>query len=108
MHVIGGMWAGLLFFYIFDERWQRWRVGREALWMTLILALGFTALVGVLWEFQEYILDIFVVQQYGIFDPQSGRLPDTLADLFNDLFGGFVAALSYYGLQRRNSATTGR
>lgn len=51
-----------------------------------IAAIGFVALVGVLWEFFEIILDRYVTLAGYTYLP--GVFEDTLLDLFLDLVGG--------------------
>lgn len=58
--------------------------------LTILLAVSFTALIGVLWEFYEF----------GFGDSYS--LADTIEDLRLDLAGGFLAAL--LGLKYNNAS----
>lgn len=65
----------------------------------LIFALGFTALIGVLWEFYEYGYDVFLASKYA-FGEQNRGVFDTLSDLFNDLVGATVAIGAYLTLRK--------
>ena len=52
-----------------------------------IIILGFTALVGVFWEFYELIVDRLITKNNYISLLQQGGLLDTLKDLLVDLLG---------------------
>ena len=52
-----------------------------------IIILGFTALVGVFWEFYELIIDRLITKNNYISLLQQGGLLDTLKDLFVDILG---------------------
>lgn len=72
------------------------------LFFKLVWILGFVALVGIAWEWFEYVLDSFSdgftlgefleARMYGHHQPS---LTDTMADFFCDLLGGLVAYLSF-------------
>lgn len=95
MHIAGGFWLGLLFFYLFTERRQV--LPRDvSLWPTVFLCLGFVALVGIGWELYEYIASAFLGGRMDFGDSSPGAHFDTLKDLFDDLVGGGLAVGSYY------------
>src|SRR3989338_7750372 len=79
MHFLGGALAGAAFFWIFPR-----------FFITFTLAMGFVALVGVVWEFHELVFDI------------QGSVADTMEDLFNDFAGGAVAALIIFFRQKKS------
>jgi hypothetical protein len=93
MHLIGGAWVSLLFFSLFfkklacfQDKWRNLSL--------IILSVSFVALIGVLWEFYEYLFDVFVLKTHPLaFVTDPGNLPDTIADLFNDLIGGAATAM---------------
>jgi len=62
---------------------------------TVILILGFAALVGVLWEFYELIIDKLITKNNYISLLQQGGLLDTLKDLLVDLLGGLFISLRF-------------
>src|SRR5882724_2628370 len=93
MHIAGGVWVGLLFFYLMERRTGN--PMRDPLVPLLLRTLGFVALVGVAWEFYEYVSDVFILHKYAWGDALSGQAFDTLKDLFNDLLGAFLASLWY-------------
>lgn len=100
MHVVGGAWVALLFFYLL-ERQTGHAVGGSFL-SIIMRTLGFVVLVGVLWEFYEYIGDVLILHKYPWGGALSGQAFDTLKDLFNDLLGAFFASLWYRLRAKRN------
>jgi len=62
----------------------------------VIIILGFTALVGVFWEFYELIVDKFITKNNYISLFQQGGLLDTMKDLFVDLLGGAAAVWRFF------------
>ena len=83
-HFLGGFWVAALFYYL-DKRWQLLTINGRRFWLQLILGLGFVALVGLLWEFSEFLGDWYLQKpllQLGVVD--------TISDLFWDLMGGLV------------------
>lgn len=62
-----------------------------AIWLVPLFVIAFVALVGVLWEMHEFVLDMAIggpIRQEG--------LADTMADFFNDLSGGVLALLIFH------------
>ena len=84
-HFLGGLW--LVLFFNFSIKHFKimltgdWRAA--AFFLTLI---GLVALVGVGWEFFEFIWDRFIWHAGFTYLP--GIYEDTLSDLFFDLLGG--------------------
>lgn len=107
MHFFGGFWAAAVFINL----GSRFKVQGSRFWVDLILTLSFVALIGVLWEFFEFI--------YGSFASKAGMdvlsaeamkykginlYQDTIKDLFFDLLGGLaVAIISLIGISKANS-----
>lgn len=98
MHIVGGFWTGLFFFYLFMERWQV--VPAKTHFVPLgFLCGGFVAGVGVVWELYEYLSAVssgLVVFGGSL----QGLHFDSLKDLFNDLIGGGLAAVAYWGFRK--------
>ena len=96
MHIMGGMFIALLFFYVFTDRAPR-LIDPAAMrpWVLCALAIGFVAFIGVLWEFYEYAAEVFIQHQFTFACAAPGGLFDTLKDLFDDLVGGTLAILGY-------------
>lgn len=94
-HFLGGFWVAAVFFYVFKQYPQIFDTRKN--WLaTLILALGFVALVGVAWEFFEFTFDrIFADKE--IFPRAQISVADTMADLFFNLVGGllFIFVIRY-------------
>lgn len=63
---------------------------------TLVVILGFVALVGVFWEFYELITDRLITKNNYISVLQSGGLIDTMKDLFVDLLGGSAVMWRFF------------
>lgn len=91
----------MIFFYFINPKLQ---INNYQLLNTFILCLAFVALVGVLWEFFEFLLDLFVLKTgYLTFlkMPQGAVMnaydiyKDTLKDLFFDLAGGLGATFIF-------------
>jgi hypothetical protein len=62
---------------------------------TFLFVVSFTALIAVLWEFHEYLLDHTLT--IWMHWPQSQvSLRDTMADLLLGLTGGLLACLTFY------------
>jgi len=78
MHFLGGFWLVLIYVYLFDSK--------QASILTLIKIVLWVLIIGVLWEFFELYFVNYVAENP--FD-----LPDTISDLFFDLFGGSLAFL---------------
>ena len=95
MHLIGGAWVASLFFYLFNNCWKI-LPPKGRFFPTLILCLGFVALVGVLWEFYEYLADVFINKTHPFFIVNDTKLLfDTLKDILNDLIGGVFVAIIF-------------
>lgn len=84
LHFLGGFWIAGLFSYLVNR--SPLTIINDKFWLKLLLGLGFVALVGVLWEFHEFIADWLVQKPI----MQQEGPADTITDLFLDLLGGFV------------------
>jgi len=110
MHFAGGAWAGGFFF------WMRRRFpayfGEPARTAGAVLqALAMVALVGVVWEFYEFGMDLILqggVSTYELLGQQG--VADTMGDLFFDLLGGLAAAAVFvhYNSSERNTPPSSR
>lgn len=60
-------------------------------WLVPLFVIGFVALIGVLWEMHEFLLDVAIG---GV--ARQADVADTMADLFNDIAGGLLALLLFH------------
>ena len=96
MHLLGGGWLSLLFFYLFEKRWRIFDL-KKSFSATLILALGFVSFAAVLWEFYEYSYDNFIAGiPESIPRPHPSLYADTLKDFMNALIGGMFVFFVYW------------
>lgn len=90
MHLVGGGWVALTSTYILFNG-EKSRLLNHT--QRIILIVGLVALVGVFWEFYEYLSDVYLLKVHPLtLAPNPSLLPDTLKDLFNDLVGGAIVA----------------
>ena len=68
----------------------------------MILIVSFAVFIGVLWEFFEFLFDVFLSSK-GYFAAAQQGTGDTMSDLFFDLLGGFVA-FNIYSFQLERNA----
>ncbi len=85
MHFLGGVIVAWFFAVYFKE--ERKAIPPLA---ELILIVGGTAVVGVAWEWMEWVVDNIFLPNH----PFMGGLDDTLFDLAMDLLGACVVALA--------------
>ena len=85
----------LLFVYLFEKNFLKLKDVHFL--KALVLCLGFVALLGIFWEFYEYLADVYVYKVHSLFlvtNPKN--YPDTLSDIVNDLIGGTLALSLVY------------
>jgi len=104
MHIMGGMFIALLFFYLFIERFKLVSLQTNSVAL-FFAAVGFVMLVGVLWEFYEYLAEVFIQHQYLFACASPGGLFDTLKDLFDDLVGGIISGWTYIWIVRKRPSS---
>ena len=102
MHIAGGIFVGLLFFYLFAIRHDT--LPNAPPLALAISAVGFVMLVGVLWEMYEFILDVYVHQTQTLFGASGYLLFDTLKDLLDDLVGSGIAVVIFFRFFRDRTA----
>lgn len=89
LHIAGGAFIGVLFIYLFRERFD---VLRAMHWFpTLAFGVGFVAIIGIGWELYEFWVDVWLLHKYAANNFPGWVHGDTLLDLINDMLGGAVA-----------------
>lgn len=87
MHFVCGMWfAFFAGHFLFDRGHVS---ARNAAYEALVI-LSFVTFVGVLWEFHEFVADIYIRNRAWI--TQAG-VGDTMLDLLSDILGGTIAVI---------------
>ena len=93
MHFFGGFWVVAVFAYL-NLRFSLKIFEGKNLLTSLILAVSFAALIGVFWEFFEFLLDFFK-NSMDISKMAQMGIADTMGDLFFDLVGGTAFILLF-------------
>ncbi len=97
MHFLGGFWLAAVYFWI-DAKIEisNPKFSKLPRWLIdLIFTLSFVVLIGVLWEFYEFLSDFYFLAGGKISVFQSS-FADTIGDLFFDLIGGITAFAIFY------------
>lgn len=90
MHLLGGFAIGLLGLAIHHSVASRHHTKKSPTWYHYGFVVGFVMLIGVAWEFHEYVLDNTVNVWYNL--PKSQlSLTDTMKDLLDDWIGATIA-----------------
>lgn len=90
MHLLGGFVMALLALAIHHAVSSRYHTSHSPVWYHYTFVVGFAMLVGVAWEFHEYIFDQTINVWYNL--PQSQlSLADTMKDFMNDWIGASIA-----------------
>lgn len=88
VHFAGGMGSGAIGLYIWLHSGIKMESGMLMKYViSLLFVLGVAALIGIAWEWHEYLLDVY----HDVFIRQE-NVADTMQDFFMDLTG---AALIY-------------
>ena len=102
MHFLGGFWVAMAFVYLISK--YQFPVSNEFLKQNflsfIIITLSFVALIGVLWEFYEFLSDVFLSSKEYAQIFQQGAA-DTMGDLFFDLLGGTFFSLAFKLFSRK-------
>lgn len=97
MHFLGGAAMGLLALSLWDRYIKNVTFTVKHRWSKRIFftfcILGFTAMVGVVWEWYEFAFDMFVLPGLDGWVVSQPSVADTMADLFLDLSGAFTVSL---------------
>ena len=98
LHLMGGAFIGVLFFYLFRVRHDVFPGLHPALF--IMFGAGFVALVGIAWELYEFWADVWLLHKYAANAFPGWVHGDTLLDLVNDLIGGAVAIAALHAFFR--------
>lgn len=98
MHLWGGATVAMFFVWLFYFSGKVSLLPQSKIFY-LFLILGSVALVGLAWEFFEFVGDNSFAK--GVFQ---GNLADTMSDLLNDLIGGLITALYLYPKTKKTNA----
>lgn len=88
MHLAGGAWVGVLVLYFIRSRRPELM---KSFTVSFLLAVGTTAIIGIIWEFYEFLFDVYVFKNHPLAYAAGNILFDTLKDLFDDLTGAVAA-----------------
>ncbi|OIO49657.1 MAG: hypothetical protein AUJ39_00625 [Parcubacteria group bacterium CG1_02_42_13] len=92
MHFLGGVLAAIIFIWLCEKLPGHFNLSRN-FFITALAVLSFTALVGVLWEFSEFVYDVIISSRgWGALAGQGAR--DMIEDLFFDLLGGLAVVVA--------------
>lgn len=87
-HFFGGILVALTFYWL-NFAYPRFLKLIPGALAPSILVLSWTAFLGVLFEFTEFLYDTIIFGYFGIGDfPSQLGLSDTIGDLFLDILGG--------------------
>lgn len=93
MHFFGGVAIGILAYVAWDLGlgvYEKPLMKSIPFLVRIISIISFVALVGVVWEWHEFLLDYIHIQQLLTFVPMQPGVADTMMDLFLDILGGCV------------------
>jgi len=94
MHFLGGFAMGMLGIAIHHDVASKHHTKRSPWWYHSLFVVGFAMLIGIAWEFHEYILDQTINVWYNL--PMSQlSLADTMKDFLMDWLGASVALVVY-------------
>lgn len=89
MHVVGGAWIAVAFWYFVCEKSSAIFFRKK--WIGVVVGVGIVALVGVFWEIYEFLSDVFVKHSHPLLSEPGWIYFDTLKDLFDDVVGALIA-----------------
>lgn len=97
MHFSGGVFVGLSVLYIYFHSGYVSPRHHQALFI-ILFALALGALIGVLWEFFEFGIDLYTQKTINGITVMNQKVGDTLSDLFFDMFGAVSGSLAFLKL----------
>jgi len=105
MHFLGGFWLATVFITLNSKlKIQNSELsGLPNYLITIVITLGFVALIGVFWEFFEFGYDVLISSK-GYFAATQQGTADTMSDLFFDLLGGLMFLTIHKYFLKNNDA----
>ncbi len=94
LHFSGGFAIALLAIAIHHDMTDKHDLFGHPLWYHYLFVIGFVMLIGVAWEFHEYVLDNTAVVWWG-WPKNQMDLADTMLDFLMDGLGGSLAFLLF-------------
>lgn len=85
LHFLGGVWLTAFALYFLEKKLPAWLSG--GFWPLLIAVSGFVMLIGVLWEFYEFVVNVYFAQPM-----------DPLDDVLSDILMELIAAAGFFKL----------
>ena len=99
-HLMGGFFVAMLFRYYLEDHFLENKPIQN-----LLVLVGATIFIGVVWEFVEYIANQTLIEPFyrwfGIRAYFMGDLNDTIKDLLNDTMGGLASSLIFLKFLRK-------
>ncbi len=95
MHIFGGFSCAILALALHQLVVKKKKSMRLPVWYQYLFVIGVVMIIGVVWEFHEFILDVTVNIWYH-FPKAQPSLADTMKDLLDDWIGGTVAFFLFY------------
>lgn len=96
LHFWGGFFVfGLYLWLILYSRFNK-QIKLGIFFLKISAGLCFVALIGILWEFMEFVVDYLILKNeiyLGL--TETNMYVDVISDLFFDLAGGLIAALAF-------------
>ncbi len=93
MHLLGGASIAVMMLVAWDMGlgYGKGSLSSIPLLVKALTVIGFVAIIGIVWEWHEFIHDFILTMRGLPFIPAQPSIGDTMKDLFNDLVGGSVA-----------------
>jgi len=99
MHILGGVFIGSISLYLYY--YSGYIAPKHFSHLSsLFVALSGTALIGIFWEFFEYVVDEYITVSGWLL--LEGGVKDLLSDLFNDLLGSAVASIIFISIWKKD------
>lgn len=92
-HFLGGVLAALIFYWV-NFSYPKFFKLIPGIFPPIILVISWTALLGLLFEFTEFLYDLLFFDYLGLSQfPSQLSLRDTIGDFFFDLLGGLFLVI---------------